>query len=305
LELKPQHTSLIILGILLLTVETVNCRALESTIVIQPSVGDTFVNSMYIHTQYPEEPHGYLWALFVGNMYVEYDSYKLYGNSRIYIKFNITSIPQDARILSANMCLYMYDPPKTSQEFETHRVMSDWNEHKLTWRTQPPYVQAPTSTTIIRPTPTEAWVFWDITSDLKTWHSRTESNYGTMLKIKNEVNASDQVASFYPKQALQPDERKPKLVVRVDWHEPITTASPTTSVSPTSEPSTSTQSPKPTSPIPPPANDGPKQSPEVGDHTNPTLIIQTSILVSVAVVGVILILHKRSKRKKPIRGKTK
>jgi hypothetical protein len=305
LELKPQHTSLIILGILLLTVETVNCRALESTIVIQPSVGDTFVNSMYLHTQYPEEPHGYLWALFVGNMYVEYDSYKLYGNSRIYIKFNITSIPQDARILSANMCLYMYDPPKTSQEFGTHRVMSDWNEHKLTWRTQPPYVKAPTSTTIIRPTPTEAWVFWDITSDLKTWHSRTENNYGTMIKIKNEVNASDQVASFYPKQALQPDERKPKLVVKVDWHEPITTASPTTSVSPTSEPSTSTQSPKPTSPIPPPSNDGPKQSPEVGDHTNPTLIIQTSILVSVAVVGVILILHKRSKRKKPIRGKTK
>jgi len=304
LELKPQHTSLIILGIILLTVETVNCRALESTIVIQPSVGDTFVNSMYLHTQYPEEPHGYLWALFVGNMYVEYDSYKLYGNSRIYIKFNTTSIPQDARILSANMCLYLYDPPKTSQEYETHRVMSDWNEHKLTWRTQPPYVQAPTSTTIIRPTPTETWVFWDITSDLKTWHSRTENNYGTMIKIKNEVNASDQVASFYPKQALQPDERKPKLVVRVDWHEPITTASPTASVSPTSEPSTSTQSPKPASTVPPPANDGPKQSPEVGDHTNPTLIIQTSILVSVGIVGVILILHKRSKRKKPIRGKT-
>ena len=304
MELKPQHTSLIILGIILLTVETVNCRALESTIVIQPSVGDTFVNSMYLHTQYPEEPHGYLWALFVGNMYVEYDSYKLYGNSRIYIKFNTTSIPQDARILSANMCLYLYDPPKTSQEYETHRVMSDWNEHKLTWRTQPPYVQAPTSTTIIRPTPTETWVFWDITSDLKTWHSRTENNYGTMIKIKNEVNASDQVASFYPKQALQPDERKPKLVVRVDWHEPITTASPTASVSPTSEPSTSTQSPKPASTVPPPANDGPKQSPEVGDHTNPTLIIQTSILVSVGIVGVILILHKRSKRKKPIRGKT-
>jgi hypothetical protein len=259
---------------------------------------------MYLHTQYPEEPHGYLWALFVGNMYVEYDSYKLYGNSRIYIKFNTTSIPQDARILSANMCLYLYDPPKTSQEYETHRVMSDWNEHKLTWRTQPPYVQAPTSTTIIRPTPTETWVFWDITSDLKTWHSRTENNYGTMIKIKNEVNASDQVASFYPKQALQPDERKPKLVVRVDWHEPITTASPTASVSPTSEPSTSTQSPKPASTVPPPANDGPKQSPEVGDHTNPTLIIQTSILVSVGIVGVILILHKRSKRKKPIRGKT-
>jgi len=305
LELKPQNTSLIILGILLLTVQTVNCRALESTLVIQPSVGDTFVNSMYLHTKYPEEPHGYLWALFVGNMYVEYDAYKLYGNSRIYIKFNITSIPQDARILSANMCLYMYDPPKTSQEFETHRVMSDWNEHKLTWRTQPPYVKAPTSTTIIRPTPTEAWVFWDITSDLKTWHSRTANNYGTMIKIKNEINASDQLASFYPKQALQPDERKPKLVVIVDWYEPITTASPTASVSPTSEPSTSTQSPKPTSPVPPPANDSPKRSPEVGDQTNTTRIIQTSILVSVAVVGIILILHKRSKRKKPIRGKTK
>jgi len=227
--MKPQDLGLLCLAVLLAHTRTASVQAVESTLTIQPSIADTFVNSMYLHTKYPEDPHGYLWSIFAGNMYVEYDSYKLYGSSRIYIKFNITSIPKDAKILSANMCLYMYDPPKTTQEFETYRVLSDWNQHQLTWRTQPPVASTPTSTATINPKPTETWICWEITRDLKMWHSEPTKNYGMMMKIKQEMNASGQLASFYPKESTQPQELKPKLVVRVDWHEPIGSTPPTPS----------------------------------------------------------------------------
>lgn len=218
-----------------------SCCAVESNVIIQPSIEDTFVNSMYLQHKYAEEPHGYLWAIFAGNMYIEYDSFKGYGSSRVYIKFNITSIPLDAKIISAELCLYMYDSPKTSQEFEAYRVLSEWNEHNLTWINQPDFVKKSASITTIQPTLSGKWICWEVTEDVRMWHSRSANNYGTMIKIKNEVNASDQVASFYPSEALQQEQLKPKLTIKIDWHKEIE-SKPTTDIpSPTKEQTSTTE----------------------------------------------------------------
>ena len=206
-----------------------SCYAVESTIEIQPSIEDTFVNNMYLKHKYPEEPHGYLWAIFAGNMYTEYDSFKGYGSSRIYIKFNTTSIPSDAKIINAEFCLYMYDSPKTNQEFEAYRVLSEWNEHNLTWINQPDFEDKSSFTTTIQSGPSPKWVCWVITEDVRKWHAGTASNYGTMIKIKNEINASDQVASFYPSETTQEKELAPKLKIKIDWHKEIVSNTTTTS----------------------------------------------------------------------------
>ncbi|MGB6681801.1 MAG: DNRLRE domain-containing protein [Candidatus Bathyarchaeia archaeon] len=212
-----------------------NSNAIESTITIQPSIEDTFVNNMYLQHKYPEQPHGYFWAMFAGNMYTEYDSFKGYGSSRIYIKFDTTSIPSDAKIISADLCLYMYDSPKTNQEFEAYRVLSEWNEHNLTWINQPDFTEKSSSMTAIQPTPSAKWICWEITEDVRMWHSGAAHNYGTMIRIKNEVNASDQVASFYPSETLQENQLAPKLTIKIDWHKEIESKTTTDMPSPTKE----------------------------------------------------------------------
>lgn len=212
-----------------------NSNAIESTITIQPSIEDTFVNNMYLKHKYPEDPHGYLWAIFAGNMYTEYDSFKGYGSSRIYIKFDATSIPSDAKIISADLCLYMYDSPKTNQEFEAYRVLSEWNEHNLTWINQPDFTEKSSSMTAIQPTPSAKWICWEITEDVRMWHSGAANNFGTMIRIKNEVNASDQVASFYPSETLQEKQLAPKLTIKIDWHKEIESKTTTDMPSPTKE----------------------------------------------------------------------
>jgi hypothetical protein len=295
-RIKRHILGLLVLALILRQTPLDSGGAVESTLIIQPSVGDTYVNSMYLHTQYSEDPHGYLWAIFAGNMYVEYDSYKLYGNSRIYIKFNITSIPQDAKILSANMCLYMYDPPKSSQEFEVYRVLSDWDQYQTIWRTQPFSAGASTATVTINPTPKETWVCWDITNDLKIWHSKAARNYGTMIKIKHEMNASDQVASFYPREGSQPQRLKPKLLVNVDWHREITpTPTPTSSQTPSPiETQTYTHSPNSSAGTIPTAPDRTStQTPQKKPEQNPVLPIMAVILMVTAIAGgAILTLRK-------------
>ncbi|MEM2983090.1 MAG: DNRLRE domain-containing protein, partial [Candidatus Bathyarchaeia archaeon] len=265
--------------------------AVESTLTIQPSTADTFVNSMYLSHKYPEEPHGYLWGIFAGNMYTEYDSFKGYGSSRIYIQFNISAIPKDAKILSANMCLYMYDPPKTRQEFEAHRVLSEWNEHKLTWITQPPYAQTPTSITTIDPTIREGWVCWDITKDLQMWHSGAAQNFGTMIKIRHERNATDQVASFYPKEALQAQYLKPKITVRIEWYKPVPQQQTETPATPTKTPESKPQTQE--APKPPLS---PTYTPKITEQKTSDYTIFTLALVTIIIVGTILVARRKSRR---------
>jgi hypothetical protein len=295
--------SLFLLAVLLAQTPMGTGAAVESVLTIQPSIADTFVNSMYLRHIYPEQPHGYLWAIFAGNMYEEYDSFKGYGSSRIYIKFNATSIPKDAMVLSANMCLYMYDPPKTSQEFTIYRVLSDWDQHKLTWVIQPPSAGNPTSSTTIDPYPREGWVCWDITNDLKLWHSGAAVNYGSMIKIKHEMNASDQLASFYPKEASQSQSLKPKLQVKINWHQSIGPPSPTSS--PTQTPTTT---PSPTSPSPtttsPPANTA-TQTFRPETQAVSSFLLPAGILVLVIVGGGGILAFERSRRRKTIPKKRK
>jgi hypothetical protein len=244
IKLESRVIITILLLVITIQIWMNSCYAVESNVIIQPSIEDTFVNSMYLQHKYPEEPHGYLWAMFAGNMYTEYDSFKGYGSSRIYIKFNTTSIPSDAKIISAELCLCMYDSPKTTQEFEVYRVLSEWNEHNLTWINQPDFAKKSSSVTTIQPTTSTKWICWDVTEDVKMWHSGLADNYGTMIKIKDEVNASDQVASFYPSEALQQEQLKPKLTIKIDWYKEIE-SKPTTDIpSPTKEqPSTTEKQP--------------------------------------------------------------
>ncbi len=137
----------------------------------------------------------------------------------------------------------MYDSPKTNQEFEAYRVLSEWNEHNLTWINQPDFAEKSSFTTTIQSGPSPKWVCWEITEDVRKWHAGTASNYGTMIKIKNEINASDQVASFYPSETTQEKELAPKLKIKIDWHKEIVSNTTTTTTSPKKEQTITTTKP--------------------------------------------------------------
>jgi len=192
--------------------------AVQSTLIIQPSTGDTYANSfdVIIHTA---PGHGEDLGMFVGNCYFAPE--KLYGSARSYIRFNLTEIPSEFEILRAYLKLYMYgQAPASPQIYEAYRITSDWSEHWLNWTVQPSYASCPTNYTTINPTPSNGWISWDITEDVKAWYSGSAPNYGTMLKIKFERNASDEVAAFYPREIRYGDLR-PKLEITLEGEVPI------------------------------------------------------------------------------------
>ena len=147
---------------------------------------------------------------------------------------------------------------------------------------------------MINPTPKEKWISWVITSDLKMWHSGTARNYGNMIKIKHEINASDQIASFYPKEGDQPQILKPKLIVKIDWYKTIdSTPAPTSSPTP-SPTMTPTYTPLPTIPTTTPAPTIPTDSPKpTQPQQNPNLLM-TTVITALLIVAAIITLHFRN-----------
>jgi hypothetical protein len=185
----------------------------NSGTVIQPPNADTWVNSMYLHTKYPEKPHGYLWALFVGNMYYKFED--IHGSSRIYLKFDLSAITSEYQIVSAILKLYMYDGPSSPHRFDIHIVNGDWDENLLIWATQPYFDEKPIDSTTINST-ANRWISWNVTKAIEGWHSGKYDDYGLMIKINKEMNASDEVASFYPKENSKGEEFAPKLEIIVE-----------------------------------------------------------------------------------------
>jgi len=142
-------------------------------------------------------------------------------------------------------------------------------------------------------------VCWEITNDLKIWHSGSAENHGMMIKIKHEMNASDQVVSFYPRESTQPQELKPKLVVRVDWHKPVnSTPSPTPLQK---ETLTHTPSPTPTTMIGPPApTETPTQQPALEPQAPADPLMLSIIPVLAIVLCVVFVLRRRAGPRNPL-----
>ncbi len=185
---------------------------IRSSITIESSA-DTFVNSMYLQTKLPEKPHGYLWGMFAGNMY--YSAENVFGATRTYLRFNLSSITPDFQIVSAILRLYLYDAPARAESFDVHIVYQDWDEDQLIWINQPDFSETSVDSSIIDSI-TDRWISWNITETTKAWHSNQYENYGVMIKINEERNATDELASFCPKENLKGPEFRPKLEVTVE-----------------------------------------------------------------------------------------
>jgi len=173
------------------------CEAELPTITLYP------IKDAYVDQDKPNKNYGSKHELHV-------QSFKLIKskNKRTFIQFDLSSIPKNARILSAKLRLYLYDPPISSRTYEIYRVCESWEENKINWNNQPSVAENPTSTTTI-PT-TKGWVEWDVTSDVQAMVNGSVDNYGWMIKDKNEDSLIKQESKFYSRERPS---KKPELII--------------------------------------------------------------------------------------------
>jgi len=127
------------------------------------------------------DPHGNL----------EYMTVRNAGGGGIYevdslVKFSLSSIPDDATIISATLKLYYFeynDNSPAGRNLNLYRITGDWNEETLGWGNRPSYASQPTTSATVPGS--YGWMSWDVTTDVQGFVSGSFSNYGWKITDEN------------------------------------------------------------------------------------------------------------------------
>jgi hypothetical protein len=139
------------------------------------------------------------------------------------IKFDLSSIPSTATIVSANLYLYSYPPPTLNGNFQdanygsdntmlVQRVSSNWSPtdpNKTTWFNQP---SSDTTHQAIAPSTTQSQLDLNlnVTAIVRTMVI-SNANYGFLLRLQNEVTYTSRI--FIASHNTTYTTKYPKLVV--------------------------------------------------------------------------------------------
>ena len=163
---------------------------LARKVVIQPGPGegmDTYVSMYYANRNFG----GRTWlsvgnAKFIGHFWLH----------RALLQFDVSSIPDDAVIMSAHLSMYQFEDA-SDEEFNvsTHQITTPWDYITVTWNNQPHYNKTSESTRPVTPGVTH-WISWDIKNLVQGWVSGSITNNGLVLKRTNELEGTKYNGSF-------------------------------------------------------------------------------------------------------------
>jgi hypothetical protein len=136
---------------------------------------------------------------------------------RTYIQFDLSSVPENARVVDADLRLYQYNTTGTDNfNVGLHKITSDWDESTITWNLQPTSSTDAEITNNITAGAT-TWESWDIDTLVQSWLDGTISNYGMALIDTNETSVNTYVL-FHSSDYTTDATKRPKL--EIDYYIP-------------------------------------------------------------------------------------
>lgn len=144
------------------------------------------------------------------NLYLGYDTWYNKYRTRIYIKFNLPSLPSGAQVDSAQAQLYQYTQECSgSYGVTAYEITSSWGEWDLTWNNQPSKGGSVGTASFGC---SEGWKSIDITGLVRDWYGG-QTNRGVTIWANNEYNSG---GIFWAKDctaAQCPGQQHPRLKV--------------------------------------------------------------------------------------------
>lgn len=132
--------------------------------------------------------------------------------NRTLIKFDISSIGNDANIASAVLSIYAISTDESASAtmtYNVHEVTQSWVETSVTWNTQPTFSAEVSGSTSVTSN-TTGFKSIDITGLVKDWISGKKTNNGLIIKISNEATGANM---NYDSSEGSTSGQRPKLVI--------------------------------------------------------------------------------------------
>ena len=152
-----------------------------------------------------------------GSHYYSWSGNSADSISRTYIKFDLRTIPTNAKVIDAKLMLYQfYMGGSDNFTIGLYKVTSDWEESTIDWDTQPTCscnVEALCDIIVS----SNIWTSWDIDALVQGWLDESIDNYGMLLKDTDETSVNS-FATFYTSDYTDDPSKRPKL--EIDYYIP-------------------------------------------------------------------------------------
>jgi hypothetical protein len=194
------------------------------------TIGTFWVTSVKTATFYPDK-HSYSWQSVPKANNGHSDNFEITSynkppyNMRGWIEFNVSSIPTDAWVISAELRLRLWskgDPTlgtgdSTGRLYGVYRLTQPWTQTGVNWVNQPNFTDKHHA---LAPVPPGQggwfgpllWMDWDITDIMRDWQSGT-SNYGLVVKDTQEYATTLYTTQFFTNDQVPNKNYYPRLVV--------------------------------------------------------------------------------------------
>ena len=180
--------------------------ATQSTFALQP--GTEGIDGG-VETANPSTNYGDFWFSGIGN--------SVSTIVRMYIKFDLSAVPANARVVDADLKLYQHDTIGSDNfTIGLYKITSDWDESTIDWDPQPTSSTDPEITNNIT-AGAITWKSWDIDTLVQAWLDGDITNYGMVLKDTEETSVST-IAYFWTSDYTIDTTKRPKL--EIDYYIP-------------------------------------------------------------------------------------
>jgi hypothetical protein len=134
-------------------------------------------------------------------------------NKRSFVRFDLAScsIPSSARVVSAQLNLFLSTAPSSSRTYQAHRVTQSWAETSLDWDNQPTVAGSATASAATG-TAGNVRIAWDVRADIQAFAAGTATNNGWRLKDLTEGADPAREGRFNSREHATATQR-PSLVV--------------------------------------------------------------------------------------------
>ncbi len=180
---------------------TVSPAIVEQTITIQP--GPDEGKDSYVSSVFSDHNSANYVSLRIGR----------WGDDiyRTYLQFDLTTLPVDVVITSADLKLYQHSSTGTEDFIiSVFEITGNWGENTITWNNQPDYHPIPESISpVIMGDVT--WLSWDISALLHGWVDGSIANHGIALVGSTTVSSSE--VFFRSSDNLDNPGQRPKLEI--------------------------------------------------------------------------------------------
>ena len=132
------------------------------------------------------------------------------GNMRIWLRFDLSALPQGASILAAGVELYFHTHWGGQDYLVRHSAVDSWDENSLTWNSQPAYGPEVLDT-VAAFSEDNGWKGWDVTAAVLQ-ELGGDGELSLVIEGETMSPADDEEHWAYSKEHTEP-ELAPRLVV--------------------------------------------------------------------------------------------